>query len=694
MASYAISDFNNDYIQVLIDGSIQKLLKKKYVFIRFSEPYIYLKYHNSEVRSGSYTLKINYTDVTSPAEANASDLKDAIDAMLANTGSLTFVSVDGVTITGDGTPGDPLVAVVSGGSAGTELTPELFADGNVTGIGADQFLDDLGYTDGTAAAAWPLTAANYPGGLTAAGFTLDTVAWQELFFYVESTGASYMGTSVDYANDDVNKTYYVNKTLYLPRDQTAVASNRRSLSFLIDFKGARVRNSSGGDMILFDRYPVDQDDADALVSYQYCFWNGIIRGNGGTDEDDTLFRVGATSRCEFKNMNCESAGRIVDFQFCLEPIFDNVNISDYGEYGLMVHNGQWSGAGFFNAQSNVPRFGAVRSYNSPGNTPIAAVYCNGNHSISGGVFTFEGDVGSEHHFLYDNDGTAGVQLGKIEAIYMEFAGCDRAAIRVRAGKGQFEIGTFRSSVDESDMPVLIEVDNDRTPTSSVHITIRNSAFSAIGSKLRAVGDPDYPIYWSVYNVRMNDNVKLNVAANFETGVIANSYIPDDDHVSFAPPIDIRDVLLSSHIIGHSGTVSSTNTTAEEILWSVLIPGGTLSVGDAVTAVFGQNKVAGAGTNGVRVRLHTSNAVGGTEYYLLGMTGTTKRLETVTILMTGSSAQIGNPATGLSFGQFGIAFGSSALDLANDMWVIFTSQKSVGTDTHRLEFAYVEIKKKR
>lgn len=519
-------------------------LPKFRIFLVVNEPNLTIYYNDRERGDGgdSRPIVMNYNDVVDGYGGYVDNPSSAAD--LAQT--ITEMIVSGFSGTGGGgddLPDDVVDALLGADSPGasnvfvteddlaaallvsqTFLTPELFADGNTTGTGANQFLDSLGYDDTTAAAAWPKVAANYPGGVTATGMTLDFIAWQEMFYYARDNGSSAMCTPG-------GKWYYVNKTLFLPRIQD-VPSNMQSLMIQIDFKGSIVRNSSGGDMVLFDRYPDDQDDADDLISYQYCFWNGKLRGNGGTTDADTIIRLGATSRTELRNLDLTHAGVLADLQFCLEPVIDNVNISDYGEYGIKVWNGQWTDAGFFNAQSNVPKFGAFRSYNSPGNTPVAAVYCNGNHSINGGVLTHEGDVGSQHHFFYDNDGTAGVQLGRLEAVYIEFAGCSRAAIRVRAGKGEFQIDTFRSSVVESDMPVLIEADNDRFPVSSIHMHIKNSAYSAIGSKFRAVGDPNYPIYWDVTDVHMNDNTKLNVAANFETGVITNSYIPDDDHVRF------------------------------------------------------------------------------------------------------------------------------------------------------------------
>jgi len=127
MASYAISNYDFNYIEILIDGTIQKLIKKAYLQTFISGDFLYLKHHNSEMRIGSFNKPIDYNDVTSPVVASAAALKVAIDAWLPPVGSGTVLSVtgldtdntdpanpvvqiavDGATITGDGTPGSPL----------------------------------------------------------------------------------------------------------------------------------------------------------------------------------------------------------------------------------------------------------------------------------------------------------------------------------------------------------------------------------------------------------------------------------------------------------------------------------------------------------------------------------------------------------------------------------------------------------
>lgn len=155
------------------------------------------------------------------------------------------------------------------------------------------------------------------------------------------------------------------------------------------------------------------------------------------------------------------------------------------------------------------------------------------------------------------------------------------------------------------------------------------------------------------------------------------------------------ITRSSFIIGYSGNVASTNTTLEEIFWSVLIPANTIRAGDALKITWGVDKSTGSGAATTRIRLHTSAAVGaGSIYGMTAYTGTVKQFMESNILFTGASAQVGTPATGLSYGQFGIAFSTGALSVASDMYVVITSQKVTGTDATALVFADVNVLKYR
>lgn len=169
-------------------------------------------------------------------------------------------------------------------------------------------------------------------------------------------------------------------------------------------------------------------------------------------------------------------------------------------------------------------------------------------------------------------------------------------------------------------------------------------------------------------------------------------ILDTDEFTYndgAPSIALKNVF--SYLIGSTGNVDTTATAAEEILYSVLIPGGTLAVGDSIVCTSFHKKSSGAGTQTARVRLHTANAIGGTTYYGTTFGGTNGFNAQFRIVITGASAQAG------SFGLFGVSgtdYVTSALAIASDMYVLMTSQKSVAGDGAHLRMGTVEILKKR
>lgn len=147
------------------------------------------------------------------------------------------------------------------------------------------------------------------------------------------------------------------------------------------------------------------------------------------------------------------------------------------------------------------------------------------------------------------------------------------------------------------------------------------------------------------------------------------------------------------VLGKSGaTVNSTNTVAEEILASVLIPSGTLGNNDEIRASALFDATGGAAGNRIfRIRLHTSAAIGGTVYQqaTLGTGGGGYAALAKIYMKNASNLQEG-------FGQLASVWGtgsnviSSALSTGSDMYIIFSSLKvTAGTDGATLRAYSVE-----
>lgn len=152
---------------------------------------------------------------------------------------------------------------------------------------------------------------------------------------------------------------------------------------------------------------------------------------------------------------------------------------------------------------------------------------------------------------------------------------------------------------------------------------------------------------------------------------------------------------SSYIIAFTGTVSSTNTASEEILWQYGIPANTLAAGDVVEVFAMWRKNSGAGAVNSKVYLNSANTVGGAgaTNYIFG-TGTTTGINEVNILFPTTTSQVGGPPNITPFGNFGNAPATGTLNTNAIIYVQVTSQKATGTDGFDLRAAFIKIHKYR
>lgn len=410
------------------------------------------------------------------------------------------------------------------------LMPEIFAQGRVIGIGTTAYtLAQAGFTNATAAQAWPRTAARYGTPINASTMLLDWICHQEMFYLMEDYGATY-------CESPGGKYYKFKHTAKVPK--TWATNGRGSIrKFIMNGNGSAYNNTSTTDMVLFDAYPTDQNNAMALLGNQYVFRDMMIVGNKSKLSTNVGIRIGSSTRPIFENIVVDQCGISLDLQFCLETSLTNINVSTYGVYGVSLRNGQWSGAAASNAQSNIVRINNFRAYNGGGYTPQAALYFNGNHTISGDLLVFEGDKGSQSHIFYENTGSTGVNVFDLRNIYMEYAGCTKAAIRVRAGKGQYILSQLRSSVVESDMPCLIEVEALSVGGNwgTINFMISNSTNETNKGKFRNIGNASYGVNWYVENYNMKNNTTFNSTENFDT-TLPGSYLPQSKDFRFVKPL--------------------------------------------------------------------------------------------------------------------------------------------------------------
>jgi multidrug efflux pump subunit AcrA (membrane-fusion protein) len=144
----------------------------------------------------------------------------------------------------------------------------------------------------------------------------------------------------------------------------------------------------------------------------------------------------------------------------------------------------------------------------------------------------------------------------------------------------------------------------------------------------------------------------------------------------------------------SSPVSVSNTTAETILASFAIAGGTLAAGDILDLLWAIRKGPAGHTGTVKVYLNTSNAIGGTTLHNVanGFNSNTMFMYNQKYVVTSAGLVIPNPvnASGgnnLTNFQTQSAMGApAAFNPTTNYWLVVTSTQSAGNSLEILEFA--------
>jgi len=138
----------------------------------------------------------------------------------------------------------------------------------------------------------------------------------------------------------------------------------------------------------------------------------------------------------------------------------------------------------------------------------------------------------------------------------------------------------------------------------------------------------------------------------------------------------------------TGQLSSTSTTAEEILASIQIPAGTLNANSRIEWRLLTNCVNTANAKTVRVRIHTSNAMAGTSYNFFALanipgSGYWGQLNNDNSL-TSQIGYGGSSTTGAGQGTQNSLANTSTINTAtSNVWVIFTTQKATAAEVLKI-----------
>ncbi len=158
--------------------------------------------------------------------------------------------------------------------------------------------------------------------------------------------------------------------------------------------------------------------------------------------------------------------------------------------------------------------------------------------------------------------------------------------------------------------------------------------------------------------------------NYDSGVINYSFMS-------------RRVIAQNNV-----AVASTNTTAEELLATVVIPGGTIGANGIIRCLAFWTVTNNTNVKSARIRL---GGFGGTIYHLLSLASSSSGQALCIIRNTGVvDAQNGMNSAALPFGTTSSGIVISAYDTTKDLEVAFTSEKATGTDIMALRGYSVEV----
>ena len=142
------------------------------------------------------------------------------------------------------------------------------------------------------------------------------------------------------------------------------------------------------------------------------------------------------------------------------------------------------------------------------------------------------------------------------------------------------------------------------------------------------------------------------------------------------------------------TVSS--TTSEEVLAYTIIPANTLGTNDIIEVTASGSSNSSGGTKTFRLRLNSSNSIGGTTVATQNLSGTSVGFSGYCRIVeknSVSSQEVNGPNSGFMAGGLSItASVTSSLNITSDIYLIFTGQKSSSGDTESLMNYQIKILK--
>ena len=150
----------------------------------------------------------------------------------------------------------------------------------------------------------------------------------------------------------------------------------------------------------------------------------------------------------------------------------------------------------------------------------------------------------------------------------------------------------------------------------------------------------------------------------------------------------------SFVIASSGKVTAAAATGNQALLNVLIPGGTLAIGDTIDIPTMWRKYSGSASCPWYIKIHSATGTAGTIISQYAGTGSQSSASRPFVIITGASAQVASPPfNGITYGVAAVDTIATSLAIASDIYINFVCNKTTAGDSFDLRGASVIINKK-
>lgn len=300
-----------------------------------------------------------------------------------------------------------------------------FGDGvNTVGTGVSRTLTSLGYSTGSAATQFPLTASEW-GTIDVTTVNYDTACTQEALLTI-ALGSNKIRKLVAGEGDFILSGHEV----ILPAFKGTGTSGYPN-QFIFDGEGA-IFFCTGSQTYGFTSDIADQTEADNKAIFNTWAISNmkIVQGSGGTVS--TGMRLGACRSLNMSNVEFEGFD---DYGFVggflLNSLFTNVNTNFCGQAGVYIDRGWWTSAGYSTA-GNQPMFINCR-FRTTSTTQIGA-HIIGCDSVEFYRTTLEGSDGSYGIYI-DNSPTTVAKNVLISGVHAEIGGGNKYTNAIIGMKG-------------------------------------------------------------------------------------------------------------------------------------------------------------------------------------------------------------------------------------------------------------------